>query len=60
LESDVAAALELLVNRGRQWDETAVEQFLEPEPLAIPQLNQSAVQLGRYDQLLVEFAHDPV
>ncbi len=60
LESDVAAALELLVNRGRQWDETAVEQFLEPEPLAIPQLKQSAVQLGRYDQLLVEFAHDPV
>ena len=60
LESDVAAALELLVNRGRQWNETDIEQLLEPEPLAIPNLNQRTVQLGRYDRLLTEFAHDPV
>ena len=60
LESDVAAALELLVNRGQRWDETDVEQWLKPEPVAVPKLNRGAVQLSRYDQLLVEFAHDPV
>ncbi len=59
IESDVAAALETLVNRGRRWDETDVEQWLEPEPVAVPKLNQGAVQLSNYDQLLVEFAHDP-
>lgn len=60
LESDVAAALELLVNRGRRWDETDVEGWLEPEPVAVPKLNRGSVQLSRYDQLLGEFAHDPV
>jgi hypothetical protein len=60
LESDVAAALELLVNHGRRWDETDVGHWLEPEPVTVPKLNQSAVQLSHYDQLLVEFAHDPV
>lgn len=60
LESDVAAALEWLVSRGRCWDETDVEEWLEPEPVAVPKLNRGAVQLSRYDQLLEEFAHDPV
>lgn len=60
LESDVAAALELLVNRDRRWDETDVEQWVELEPVVVPILNRGAVQLSRYDQLLVEFAHDPV
>lgn len=60
LESDVAAALELLVNHGRRWNETDVEEWLEPEPVTVPKLNRGAVQLSRYDQLLGEFAHDPV
>lgn len=60
LESDVAAALELLVNRGQRWDETDVEQLLEPEPVAVPQLSRGPVELGYYDQLLVEFAHESV
>jgi len=60
IESDVAAALEILVNRGRRWDETDVEQWLEPEPVAVPKLNQGAVQLSHYDQLLVEFSHESV
>jgi len=60
LESDVAAALELLVNRGQRWDDVDVEEWLEPEPVAVPKLNRGAVQLSRYDQLLGEFAHDPV
>jgi len=60
MESDVAAALALLVSRGRRWDETDVEEWLEPELVAVPKLNRGAVQLNRYDQLLGEFAHDPV
>jgi len=58
LESDVAAALELLVNRGQRWDETDVEQMLEPEPVAVPQLSRGTIELGYYDHLLVEFAHE--
>ena len=57
-ESDVAASLELLVNRGQRWNETDVEQMLEPEPVAVPQLSRGAVELGYYDHLLVEFAHE--
>ena len=57
-ESDVAAALELMVNRGQRWDETDVEQLLEPEPVAVPQLSCGAVELGYYDHLLVEFTHE--
>jgi hypothetical protein len=60
LESDVAVALEWLVHRDRRWDETDVEEWLEPEPVTVPKLNRGAVQLSRYDQLLEEFAHDPV
>jgi lambda repressor-like predicted transcriptional regulator len=57
-ESDVAAALELLVNRGQRWDETDVEKMLEPEPIAVPQLSRGKIELGYYDHLLVEFAHE--
>ena len=58
-ESDVTAALKLLVNRGQRWDETDLEQLLEPVPVAVPRLSRGAVELGHYDQLLVEFAHEP-
>jgi transposase InsO family protein len=58
-ESDVAAALEMLVNRGKNWDETDVKSLVAPEPVVVPQLNRGAVELGYYDQLLVEFAHEP-
>jgi hypothetical protein len=58
-ESDVAAALKLLVNRGQRWDETDLEQLLEPVPVAVPRLSRGAVELGHYDQLLVEFSHEP-
>ena len=59
-ESDVAAALEMLVNRGQNWDETDVKSLVAPEPVAVPQLSRGAVELGHYDQLLVEFSHEPV
>ena len=58
-ESDVAAALEMLVNRGQNWDETDVKSLVAPEPVVVPQLNRGAVELGYYDQLLVEFTHEP-
>lgn len=57
-ESDVAAALEMLVNRGQNWDESDVESLVSPEPVAVPQINRGAIELGHYDQLLVEFAHE--
>jgi hypothetical protein len=59
-ESDVATTLEMLVNRGQNWDETDVTSLVAPEPVAVPQLNRGEVELGHYDQLLVEFTHEPV
>lgn len=59
IESDVAAALELLVNRGQRWDESDVAQMAAPEPVAVPRLRRGPVELGSYDQLLLEFAHEP-
>jgi len=59
LESDVAAALEQLVDSGQRWTATDVKELVKPEPVAVPQVNRGAVELARYDQLLVEFAHDP-
>ena len=59
LESDVAEALKLLVSRGQRWDETDLAQSLEPVPVAVPRLSRGVVELGHYDQLLVEFAHEP-
>lgn len=58
-EGDVAAALDLLVSRRQRWDESDVEQLLEPDAVVVPQLSRGAVELTHYDQLLVEFAHEP-
>jgi transposase InsO family protein len=58
-ESDVATTLEILVNHGQNWDETDVTSLVAPEPVAVPQLSRGAVELGHYDQLLVEFSHEP-
>jgi transposase len=59
LESDVAAALERLVDRGERWTEADVKELVEPEPVAIPQLERAPIELDQYDQLLMEFAHEP-
>jgi hypothetical protein len=59
LESDVAAALERLVNRGQRWTEADVKELVEPEPVAVPQLERAPVELSQYDQLLMEFTHEP-
>ncbi len=54
LESDVACALELLLATAGPWDETDVERLLQPEPIAVPQLECGQVHLQQYDRLLSE------
>jgi hypothetical protein len=57
MESEVAAALELLLTTPGPWDETDVERLLQPEPISVPQLTCSEVNLQQYDQLLSEVYH---
>ena len=57
LESDVACALEQLLESPGRWDESDVECLIQPEPIAIPQLTTGDVDLRRYDQLLSEAQH---
>jgi len=52
MESEVAAALQLLLGSGNRWDETDVQRLLEPEPISVPQLACAEVHLQQYDQLL--------
>jgi len=52
MESEVAAALELLLVSTERWDDTDVERLLEPEPISVPQLACAEVHLQQYDQLL--------
>jgi hypothetical protein len=63
LESDVAAALEVLVEQGQPWDEQAVAQGTAPEPVSVPAVECGPIELSQYDQLLSfvpsqEVAHD--
>ncbi|MFQ5696495.1 MAG: hypothetical protein ACE5HB_10940, partial [Terriglobia bacterium] len=59
LECDVALALDLLVESGQPWGEPDVEVLVQPEPVAVPEINRGPVELSQYDQLLREFAHEP-
>jgi hypothetical protein len=59
LESDVAAALELLLSAQQLWTEHEVEQLLELEPPAVPQVTRGEVTLDIYDQLLQEVCYEP-
>ena len=52
MESEVGCALELLIQQNQPWDETDLEQLIQPEPLVIPHLSVPAVSLAQYDQLL--------
>jgi hypothetical protein len=60
LESEVEAALSLLLEGQQQWDETDVQRLLPSEPhrLALPELALSLVNLAQYDALLRESGHD--
>jgi hypothetical protein len=60
LESEVEAALRLLLAGQQPWDETDVEQLMpgQSPTLPVPQLALSLVNLAQYDALLREMAHD--
>ncbi|MDH3676612.1 MAG: IS21 family transposase, partial [Anaerolineae bacterium] len=60
LECEVATALSLLLAGTTRWDDTAVEQLLQPQQaVVIPQLSAPAVDLQRYDLLLKEATYVP-
>ena len=60
LECEVAEALTLLLTGSSRWDETDVEQLIEPHrAIAVPTLAEPVVNLKQYDALLQEGAHDP-
>lgn len=55
LECEVATALSLLLAGSTRWDDTDVEQLLQPQPsVEIPRLSPLAVDLQQYDLLLQE------
>ena len=59
-ESEVAAALSLLLANITRWDDLDVEQLLQPERVtATPAVQPPEVNLDQYDQLLQEVYCDP-
>jgi len=52
LETDVADALEMLLASDTIWDDNTVAEMVRPTPAVIPELQQQAVNLAVYDQLL--------
>ncbi len=52
LETDVAAALEMLLTSGQNWDDQTVAELVQPTPAAIPDLPANPVNLTLYDQFL--------
>jgi hypothetical protein len=61
LETDVAAALELLLTSGKGWDDQAVAALVVPPAhLTLPHLEANPVNLAVYDQFLSqEVCHVP-
>jgi transposase InsO family protein len=57
-ESEVAAALSLLLEGQARWDDTHVEHLIQPQPLPVPQLALPLVNLTQYDALLQEVGRD--
>ena len=59
-ESEVAAALSLLVAQSTRWDELDVEQLLQPQGMAAtPMVDPPVINLAQYDRLLQEVCCDP-
>jgi hypothetical protein len=52
LETDVAAALEILLTSGKSWDDQTVAELVQPTQLTIPDLPANPVDLATYDQFL--------
>ena len=60
LECEVATALALLLTGTTRWDDTDVEQLLQPQQaVAVPTLAPPTVDLARYDLLLKEATYVP-
>lgn len=52
LETDVAAALEILLTTEKSWDDQTVAELVQPAQLVIPELQANPVNLATYDQFL--------
>jgi hypothetical protein len=59
LESDVAAALDLLLTTEGPWTERDVAQLLELESPTVPEIARGEVTLDIYDQLLQGVCCEP-
>jgi len=60
LESDVELALKLVLESGERWDHETIAALVQPSTPPAPQVEQPAVELRTYDQLLtMEVAHEP-
>lgn len=59
-ESEVAAALNLLLAHPTHWDDLDVEQLLQPAMMAeTPVVDLPVINLAQYDRLLQEVSYDP-
>ncbi len=59
-ESEVAAALHLLLANATRWHELDVEQLLQPQRMApAPMVAPPVINLNQYDRLLQEVSYDP-
>jgi len=59
-ECDVADALRWLLATASHWDETAVQQIVQPnQSVPVPELSPLKIDLTHYDQLLQEVPGDP-
>jgi Mu transposase, C-terminal domain len=52
LETDVAAALEILLTSAKHWDDQSVAELVQPTNVVIPELVAAPVNLATYDQFL--------
>ena len=60
MESDVAAALEDLLNTKTSWNDQMVAERVQPLQASIPNLQEHTVNLSEYDRLLSpEVCYDP-
>jgi hypothetical protein len=56
-ESEVATALELLLERQEKWSDEDVIQLIDTVTPQLPLLQQPVIQLSLYDSLLAEVCH---
>jgi hypothetical protein len=59
-ESEVVAALRLLLGNTTRWNELDVEQLVHPQMMAkTPMVAPPVINLSQYDRLLQEVSYDP-